>query len=225
MQLSTNEKVFHNRLHNQLIANGSTESELAKVEVVEKENSPEEEQGGGGIKGTIIEVQNSRNGHGSFRTRKTTRTAKAVSETVTWRTEDDNYKYDHTLKVYRNQNSVPAPPSNAFRCSVSLSINEYGLYDVVINSETRIEKRDDSETEGQIKTGKAYRWMSYQKKDGTLCKRKVTADFKARTSIGAPLDAKILDGAESGFGFKSEYNGRTAIAYSGISVGKEEEIK
>ena len=211
--------------HKEISASGSYESVLASVQTVEKENSTEEEQSEGSSKGTIVEVQNSPNGHGSFRTRKTTRTAKAVSESVTWKTNDDNYEYNHTLIVYRNQQSVPTPPSNAFRCSVSISINEYGLYDVVINSETRTAKRNGSETEGQIKTGTVYRWMSYQKKDGTLCKRKVTANFKIRTTTGAPLDASILDGTESGFGFKSEYSGRTAIAYSDISVGEEKEIK
>lgn len=210
--------------HKEISTSSSSESELAKEETVEKENAIEQENKGGYNKGSIVEVSNKPNGHGTFSTRKTTRTAKGASETVTWNTEDDNYTYNHTLQVYRNAKSVPQPPGNTFRCSVSLSINEYGLYDVVINSETRTKKNNDDE-EGQLKTGTKYRWMSYQKKDGTLWKRRVTADFKARTTTGNPLDASILNGAESGFGFKSEYNGRTAIVYDNIRVGAEEEIK
>ena len=209
--------------HKEISTSGSLDSELVSVQTVEKENTPAQEAGGGAARGSIVEVQNRPNGHGSYNTRKVTRSAKAASQTVTWSTEDDNYTYAHTLTVYRNQMTVPTPPTGSFGCSVSLSINEYGLYDVVIHSQTRESKNNDSE-EGQIKTGTAYRWMSYQSKDGKLHRRKVTASFKARTTTGAPLDASILNGAESGFGFKSEYNGRTAVVYSGITVGAEEDI-
>ena len=210
-------------IHKEISTSSSLESDLASVQTIEKENAQGEEGIGGAGNGTIVEVQNRPNGHGGFNTRKVTRSAKAASQTVTWSTQDDNYEYTHTLKVYRNQTSVPTPPTGSFGCSVSLSINEYGLYDVVIHSQTRESKNNDSE-EGQIKKGTAYRWMSYQSKDGKLHRRKVTASFTARTTTGAPLDASILNGAESGFGFKSEYNGRTAVVYSGITVGAEEDI-
>ena len=211
-------------VHEEISATSTLESELYREERVERDNAISEEVGGGSSAGVIVETSNTPNERSSFRTVKRTRTAKAKSETVTWITEDDNYKYSHELTVYRNQKSIPRPPSGKYRCSVSLSINEYGLFDVTISSETRTTKNTGEGDEGALSTGTEKRWMSYQKSDGRLFRRPVTAKYARRTSANGALNPDIMNGAESGHGFKSEFSRSNSVAYSNITVGAEEEI-
>jgi hypothetical protein len=212
-------------IHEEISATSKLDSELYTEERIEKENATAEELGVTSSQGVIVETSNSPNERMSFRTVKRTRTAKAKSETVSWSTEDDNYTYGHTLKVYRNQKSVPPIPDKKYRCNVSLSINEYGLYDVIISSETRTKKSDDDSETGALKTGTETRWLTYQKKDGKLYRRQVTAKYTRRTSSQGTLSPDVMNGAESGYGFKSEFSRSNSVAYSGITVGGEEEIK
>ena len=212
-------------IHEEISATSKLDSELYTEERIEKENATAEEPSSTSSQGVIVETSNSPNERMSFRTVKRTRTAKAKSETVSWSTEDDNYTYGHTLKVYRNQKSVPSIPDKKYRCNVSLSINEYGLYDVIISSETRNKKSDDDSETGALKTGTETRWLTYQKKDGKLYRRKVTAKYTRRTSSQGTLSPDVMNGAESGYGFKSEFSRSNSVAYSDITVGAEEEIK
>lgn len=209
--------------HKTIEATSSKESELFSEEIIEKDNSLSQETKQSASPGVIIETSNTPNERMSFRTVKRTRTAKAKQETVTWTTEDDNYTYDHELKVYRNQQSVPAPPSGKYKCSVSLSINEYGLFDVIISSESRTAKHEEGD-EGALTTTTEKRWLSYQKKDGLLYRRPVTAKATRRTIANGTLNPDVMNGAESGYGFKSEYSPSRSVAYSNITVGKEELI-
>lgn len=210
-------------IHEEVSATSTLESELYTEERVEKENAIAEEQGGASSQGVIVETSNSPNERMSFRTVKRTRTAKGKSKSVSWETEDDNYKYTHQLTVYRNQKEVPQPPTGMYRCNVSLSINEYGLYDVIISSETRTVKSSGGD-EGGMSTMTAKRWISYQKKDGKLYRRPVTANCTIRTSANGTLNPSVFSGAESGHGFKSEFSRSKSVVFSNISVGAEEAI-
>lgn len=209
--------------HETIEATSSKESELFSEEIIEKDNTPSPEGKSSASPGVIIETSNTPNERKSYRTVKRTRTAKAKDQSVQWTTEDDNYTYDHELKVYRNAQSVPQPPSGKYRCSVSLSINEYGLFDVIISSESR-EAKDKAGDEGALTTTTEKRWLSYQKKDGLLYRRPVTAKATRRTSANGTLNPDVMNGAESGYGFKSEYSPSRSVAYSDITVGKEERI-
>ena len=209
--------------HEEISATSKLDSELYTEERIERENAIAEEPGGTSSQGVIVETSNSPNERMSFRTVKRTRTAKEKSETVSWSTEDDNYTYEHTLKVYRNQKSVPSIPNKKYRCNVSLSINEYGLYDVIISSETRTEKSSGGD-EGGLNTTTVKRWISYQKKDGNLYRRPVTAKCTIRTSANGTLNPSVFNGAESGHGFKSEFSRSKSVVFSDISVGAEEKI-
>ena len=210
-------------IHEEISATSKLDSELYTEERVEKDNAIAEEPGESSSKGVIVETSNTPNERMSFRTVKRTRTAKGKSKSVSWKTEDDNYKYTHELKVYRNQKEVPQPPTGRYRCNVSLSINEYGLYDVIISSETRTEKSSGGD-EGGLSTMTAKRWISYQKKDGKLYRRPVTANCTIRTSANGTLNPSIFNGAESGHGFKSEFSRSKSVVFSNISVGAEEAI-
>lgn len=210
-------------IHEEISATSKLDSELYTEERVEKENAIAEEPGGASSQGVIVETSNTPNERMSFRTVKRTRTAKGKSKSVSWETEDDNYKYNHTLTVYRNQKDVPQPPTGTYRCNVSLSINEYGLYDVIISSETRTEKSSGGD-EGGLSTMTAKRWISYQKKNGKLYRRPVTANCTIRTSANGTLNPSVFNGAESGHGFKSEFSRSKSVVFSNINVGAEEEI-
>lgn len=210
-------------IHEEISATSKLDSELYTEERIEKENATAEEPGSTSSQGVIVETSNSPNERMSFRTVKRTRTAKGKSKSVSWVTEDDNYKYTHELKVYRNQKEVPNPPTGRYRCNVSLSINEYGLYDVIISSETRIQKSSDGD-EGGLNAMTAKRWISYQKKDGKLYRRPVTAKCTIRTSANGTLNPSVFSGAESGHGFKSEFSRSKSVVFSDIKVGAEEEI-
>lgn len=146
------------------------------------------------------------------------------SEEKTWKTADDSYEYTHGVIVYRNQETVPTPPSGKYRCTMSLSINEYGLYDAIINWTTRTENRGGGGDEGSSNSGKETKTLHYQKKDGLMYKRTVTADFIVRVETGGNIHTSMLNGAESGFGFHSHDNGRFGIKYTNITVGKEEKV-
>lgn len=147
------------------------------------------------------------------------------SEEKTWKTADDSYEYTHGVIVYRNQETVPTPPSGKYRCSMSLSINEYGLYDAIINWTTRTENGGGGGNAGSSNSGTETKILHYQKKDGLMYKRTVTADFTARVESGGNIHTSMLNGAESGFGFHSHDNGRFGIKYTNIRVGSEEKVK
>ena len=66
--------------------------------------------------------------------------------------------------------------------------------------------------------------MYYQKKDGNMYRRAVTAHFTARRETGGQLHTIMLDGAESGLGFQSHDNGSFGIKYTNIKVGKEQQL-
>lgn len=148
-----------------------------------------------------------------------------TSEEKTWTTKDDSYTYTHGVIVYRNQTEVPTPPSDKNKCSMSLSINEYGLYDAIINWTTRDETGGGGGNAGSSNSGTQTRWIYYQKKDGSLFKRPVYADFTVRVETGGNLHTSMLDGAESGMGFNSHDNGRFGIKYTNIRFGAEEKVK
>lgn len=176
--------------------------------------------------GQIVTTSSHPNAHGSASTTKRVRKAKEKeSEEVTWKTKDDYYEYTHTVKVYRNQKTVPKPPNGKYRCSVSLSINEFGRYDVIISTTSRTAIAGDVGDAGSSNSGTQTRWIHYQKKDGLLYKRPVYADFTVRVETGGNLHTTMLNGAESGMGFNSHDNGRFGIKYTNIRFGKEEKVE
>lgn len=174
-------------------------------------------------KGTVVTRSRTPNGHSSCTSRKTVRTAKAAEVEKTWTTSDGSYSYENHIKVYRNQESVPNVPDGKYRCSVSLSINEYGLYDVVVQWSERTAVAD-GEGQSQSGTGTEKKWISYQKQDGKLYRRLVTANFTVRRESGGRLHTFMLDGAESGYGFRSHDNGSFGVKYTKITVGEEEPV-
>jgi len=174
-------------------------------------------------KGTVVMRTRTPNGHSSCTSRKTVRTAKAAEAEKAWRTSDGSYTYSNHIKVYRNQETVPDVPDGKYRCTVSLSINEYGLYDVVVQWSERTAIADD-DAQSQSGSGTEKRWLSYQKKDGRLYRRQVTADFTMRRESGGRLHTFMLDGAESGYGFSSHDNGSFGVKYTNITLGDEKPV-
>lgn len=72
------------------------------------------------------------NEHGSFTTNVTTVTPKAVdSGWITWesvtRTHSSRYTYECGIRVFENLSNLPNP-KNGTDCSISVRINEHGLY-------------------------------------------------------------------------------------------------
>ena len=159
-----------------------------------------------GKKGTVVEISASPNEHGSKSYTKRTRTAHPSMETKTWTTTDDIYIYNNTLTVFRNQNAVPNIPNDAYHCSVSISINEYGLLDGTIHSVTR-----------QVPDGGSGGAVDYS---GTW-----NVDLGNGNRIGIPFvykklapgaeDSGFLDGAYNypRFGLKSYFDGRQGIKF------------
>lgn len=192
-----------------------------EVETATINDTNEPSEAGGS--GRTVTCRTTPNEHGSATTSKIVRTAKPKSEKVNWTTEDDNYRYAHTVTVYRNWNSVPSVPSGMYSANISLSINEFGLIDAVVTSVSRMGKGKPG-TEGESISGTEKRYMYYQDKDGKMHRRQVTAKFTCRRETGNNLHTIMLDGAESGLGFHSHDNGSYGIKYTNIMVGKEEDV-
>lgn len=176
--------------------------------------------------GATVSVSRTPNTYGSHTTRMEVRKAKSASETASWTTQDDSWRYVHELRVYRNWPSVPSLPSGWYQCSVSLSINEYRLYDVVVQgvvSRASVGGNDGS-YQAFLRQGTESKIISYQDRLGKLKARTVTARFVARREFPGRYHDYMLDGAESGFGFVSHDNGNYGVAYSNITVGGEREV-
>lgn len=181
----------------------------------------EDDEDGG--RGKVVSKSASPNEVGSRTVRKTVRSAKPAATAAEWTTKDDDYTYTHAVLVYRNQEEMPEIPQDRYRCSVSVSINEYGLYDVVI---TTVQRSGGGSGAGQSQSsqGTEYRWLTYQRKDGKMYRRKVSAHYLMRRESGGNLHTCMLDDAESGYGFNSHDNGSFGIKYTNIAVGAEEEV-
>lgn len=86
-------------------------------------------------RGTSYSTSAQKNDHGSYRVTKTTRKGIADETHKRWTSvvkgKDYEAAYACGLDVYRNQTAVPDPTSDV-DAHVSVSINEMGLYDVVI---------------------------------------------------------------------------------------------
>ena len=175
--------------------------------------------------GQTVTCRVSPNEHGSATTSKIVRTAKSKHESQTWTTADDNYKYTHTVDVYRNWQSVPTVPGEKYQANLSISINEFGLIDAVVTTVSRTKKSGSGEGDSESVSGKEKRYMYYQNKDGKMKRRQVTADFTARREVAGKLHTIMLNGAESGLGFHSHDNGSFGIKYTNITVGGEEDVK
>lgn len=208
--------------HSAAEAQSKEDSPLYKEETTEKINSEAQEECDSEQDGVIVKVSNRPNEHGSFSTSKSTRTAKAKSvENVSWTTNDDNYQYTHYKEVYRNSKTVPTAPSGYYQCTMSLSINDYGLYDAIISYVARAELNND---EGSIETGTETKYHHYQKSDGKLYYREITASYTKRVERGSKPHADMMNGAKSGWGFRSHDNGMYGVVYSNITVGAEKEV-
>ena len=174
-----------------------------------------------GERGKVVSKRETPNEYGSRTLSKTVRTAIEATKSVEWTTTDDSGTYSHAIYVYRNLKDLPEIPDDKYRCSVSLSINEYGLYDMVISTTQRVVDTSGGGGQSQSSTGTEHRWLTYQKKDGRMYRRKVSANYLMRRERGGQLHTCILDGAESGFGFNSHDNGSFGIKYMNITIGAE----
>ena len=177
----------------------------------------------GGAKGKTTTCRINPNEHGSATTSRIVRTAKPKHETKTWTTDDGRWRYTHRVDVYRNWSGVPDVPSGKYQANISPSINEFGLIDAIVTSTER-QKSSRSGEEGESIQGNEKRYMYYQKKDGKMYRREVTAHFLCRRETGNNLHTIMLNGAESGLGFHSHDNGSYGIKYTDIRVGAEQEV-
>lgn len=194
-----------------------------EVETSTINDTAEPSEAGGA--GKTVTCRANPNEHGSATTTKIVRTAKARKEGTSWTTEDDNFTYTHTVNVYRNWTGMPTVPGGKYSANMSLSINEFGLIDAVVTTVTRERKGGSSDGgDSQSTSGTETRYMYYQKKDGKMYKRRVTANFTARREAGGKLHTIMLNGAESGLGFQSHDNGAFGIKYTNIKVHDEEKV-
>ncbi len=179
------------------------------------------EQGGNG---RTVTCRANPNEHGSATTSRIVRTAKAKSETKTWTTNDGTWVYTHGIAVYRNWASVPTPPNGRHTCSMSLSINEFGLFDAVVQwSERTAGGSGGSSGQAYRQTGEVKKWEMYER-DGVLYKRLITAHFETRRERSGEYHDIDMNGAENGFGLRSFDDGHYRIKYTNIQVGSETAI-
>jgi hypothetical protein len=88
---------------------------------------------GPGAAGTINDASNSINEFGLYDGKQVERSAAAA--TTGWLTWPDTLGGTHAVQVRRNQSAVDVTPFDiSNRNSVQISINEYGLYDIVKHS-------------------------------------------------------------------------------------------
>lgn len=187
-------------------------------------------------RGTAYENSLIQNEMGSFRKTRTTRTAQPDQQHTAWEdcVEDEKTirKYNCHVYVYRNQRSVPSAPSGG-NVQCSLSINEFGLYDVVYHQRTFVSKEEkESHGAGSGSTGERTRVIERYKeaivnKDGkpTGAKRTVTATETTYWSTDPMVAIRHFVGSDGGHGFKprlfSQGGYYMAVCYSGIEADQE----
>ena len=137
--------------------------------------------------------------------------------------------YDCAVFVYRNQSSVPsAPDYESVQCS--LSINEFGLYDVTYHCRTFVSKEESSNS-SKSEGGMAYDKKRtvrkyYQKKDGKTYYRDFTATYSCFWGGGAEWLAKQLMQREAKdypeLGLVSGMRGGIMTVFTHIQPGNEQ---
>ena len=193
-------------------------------------------------RGTAWDVTAQPNDHGSFRVTKTRRDAVADSQSKTWQDVIDNgdtvTTYNCGIFVYRNQPSVPSAPSyQSIQCS--LSINEFGLYDVIYHCRTFVDKVQKESggqgTQGGTRRGNTRTIVKqYQKKDGDLYRRTYTVHYDmcwggSQAWLAAQAAQPRTGGTVAGTDFPelgciTGMRGEIMYIYTGVDVGSEEKI-
>ena len=186
-----------------------------EIVAINDEEEPSESPG----EGQTVTCRANPNEHGSATTSRIVRTAKPkVCAPVTWTTTDDTWTYTHGIQVYRNQDAPPTPPSGKYQCSMSLSINEFGRYDAIVSWTERRGGSGDGQ-QSYSKEGTATRWLTYQNKEGQICKRLVTAHVRKRRERSGVYHTPEI--GENGYGFNSRDDGSYGEVYTNITLGSE----
>jgi hypothetical protein len=185
-------------------------------------------------RGTAWDVTAQPNDHGSFRVTKTRRDAVADAQSTTWQDVQDNgdtvTTWNCGVFVYRNQSSVPSAPSfESVQCS--LSINEFGLYDVTYHCRTFVSKEASSHSSGGGRGGTESNCSMtvtkmYQKKDGKMYKRDWTVTYDMCWGGDAEWLAKQTKGCKNfpELGCITGMKGRVMHIYKSATPGSESEI-
>lgn len=107
---------------------------------------------------------------------------------ITWRSKNKTstgiYTYKHTLRVFRNQPTVPQPQDGG-NCSLNISINKFGRYDGSWSTselESWEEKSSGSGSVGGIQTGTVTYYMVRLGADGRI--QRLTVSVPVRTYYG-----------------------------------------
>ena len=185
-------------------------------------------------RGTAWDVTAQPNDHGSFRVTKTQRTAQADSQSQTWTDTvingDTVTTYSCGVFVYRNQTTVPGPPNyESIQCS--LSINEFGLFDVTYHGRSFVSKQES----GRSGSGDGCGTESgctmtvtkmYQKKDGKMYKRDWTVTYDTCWGGDAEWLAKQTKNCKNfpELGCVTGMRGRVMYIYKSASAGSEQEV-
>ena len=101
---------------------------------------------------------------------------------------------------------------------MSLSINEFGRYDAIVSWTERRGGSGDGQ-QSYSKEGTETRWLTYQNKEGQLCKRQVSAHVRKRRERSGVYHTPDI--GESGYGFNSHDDGSYGVIYSNITLGSE----
>ena len=183
-------------------------------------NDTETSQSESAARGEVKEVAIAMNDHGSATVQKITRKAKPDIKTKEWDTCDGNYTYHHMITVFRNQEEIPEIKSNAYQMTVSMSINEYGLLDGVINGVTSREGGSVGGGGGGSQADnrfKLYAYFMFRRANGMYYRQKFSCECRYLRSTVDNMVAESAGGeSEPAVGWISGIKGSYALIYSKI---------
>lgn len=176
-----------------------------------------------------VEVQP--NDHGSYRVVKVRREAQQDAQHIEWIDRADNGQtvttYRCGVATYRNWPDMPRPPQyDSVQCS--LSINEFGLFDVTFHGRTFVGRNASASGESSAGTDTAKTRtvrMHYQKKDGKTYYRDYTVTYNAMWGGSDEWLAKQMAGAKDypNLGLTSGPKTKGVwVKYTGCSPGAEQ---